>query len=162
MQQFSFQKLRWLLFSALLLAFCGSFMLSYSMISVYASSASSTHSLSQLAPNVTCTTSDNQSIYTTYTSISGTILFRVGYEDTANNRGYGYCHVLAGHPEALPTIQYILNNGHVTATSATSLSIAGTYTDGHDYQVYIVTSNNNMADGQMRGIVSAYPLTHLS
>jgi hypothetical protein len=161
MQQFSFQKLRRLLFSALLLAFCGSFMLSYSTISVYASGASSTHSFSVLVPNITCTTQNNQSIYATYTSISGTILFRVGYEDTANKKGYGYCHVLAGHPEALPTIQYILTNGHVTATSATSLSIAGTYTDGEDYQVYIVTSNNAMDDGQMRGIVSAYHLTHL-
>jgi hypothetical protein len=114
--------------------------------------------LADNTPNVTCTTSDNQSIYTTYTSISGTILFRVGYEDTANNRGYGYCHVLTGYPDALPAIQYILNNGQIVATSPTSLTIRGTYTDGNDYQVYIVTSNNNMADGQMRGIVSAYPV----
>ena len=106
-----------------------------------------------------CSTSDNQSIYARYSSPKGTILFRVGYENTPANKGYGYCHVKAGHPEALPVIQYILDYGQVVAVTSTSFTMRGTYADGNRYQVYIVLSNNGMADGQMRGIVSAYLYT---
>lgn len=108
-----------------------------------------------LAP--TCTATDNQTIYQWYSSIKGSIPLRVGYQDTVNNRGYGYCHIQYKHPDALDKIQYILTYGHVVATSPTSFTVRGTWPTGQQYQIYIVTSNNNMKDGLMRGIVSAYP-----
>lgn len=113
-------------------------------------------SLVSFVPNVTCSTSDNQSVYARYSSIKGTILLRVGYQDTPNNRGYGYCHIQAKHPDALNKIAYILEYGQVVATSSSSFTVRGTWPTGQQYQIYIVTSNNGMQDGQMRGIVSAY------
>lgn len=108
-------------------------------------------------PSVSCTTSDNQSIYAWYYSVKGSIPLRVGYQDTPNKRGYGYCHIQAKHPDALNKIAYILLYGQVVQTSPSSFTVRGTWPTGQQYQIYIVTSNNGMVDGQMRGIVSAYP-----
>lgn len=114
-------------------------------------------SLVSFVPNVTCSTSDNQSIYAWYYSFKGYIPLRVGYQNTPQNRGYGYCHIQTKHPDALNKIAYIFQYGHLVATSSTSFTVRGTWPTGQQYQIYIVTSNNGMADGQMRGIVSAYP-----
>lgn len=115
-----------------------------------------------LQPLINCPTTaqtQDQSIYATYNSIVGTVLFRVGWESPTASGGYGYCHVKAEHPEALDKIAYILQYGRVVASSSTSVTIRGTYADGNQYQIYIVTSNNGMNDGRMRGIVTAYLYT---
>lgn len=109
--------------------------------------------------NIKCPTTAataDQSIYAAYSSFVGNVLFRVGWQPTSGNGGYGYCHVKAGHPEALNKIAYILEYGKVVANSSTTVSIRGTYPDGKQYQIYIVTSSKEMKDGRMRGIVSAY------
>ena len=159
MKQSLFLKLWQLIPCILVLALFGSFVLFQSTPTAYAASTVSGLKQAQVVPYVTCSTSDNQSIYAIYNSIKGNVLFRYGYENTPKGLGYGYCHVKAGHPDALPTIDYILQYGHVVAVTSTSFTVRGYYANGLQYQVYIVTSNNGMADGQMRGIVSAYQYT---
>ncbi|HLZ62333.1 MAG TPA: hypothetical protein VKR06_35765 [Ktedonosporobacter sp.] len=144
---------------ALLPTICGIFTLFSGVVSAHAAHMTFAPTSAPHIHNVTCTTSDNQDIYVRYSSIRGEILFRVGYEDAAHNRGYGYCHVLAGHPDALSTIEYVLTYGVIIATTPTSFTVRGEDINGKQYQIYIVSSNNGMTDGQMRGIVSAYQYT---
>lgn len=154
MQHLTPRKSRWLLLSVLLSVMLLSLILSQGI--AFASTASSAVLLRKhVTPKVTCTSTDNQTIYANYTSIVGDVLFRVGYQ--SGSGGYGYCHVLAGHPDALPTIAYILDYGQVVASSSSSVTIQGVWPGNwKTYQIYIVTSNNGMKDGQERGIVSAY------
>ncbi len=157
MQQLTSRKHRWLMLSATLSIMLLSFILSQGI--AFAGTAPSVASLEKhVKPHVTCTSTDNQTIYANYTSIAGPVLFRVGYQSKSG--GYGYCHVLAGHPDALPVLAYVLDFGQVVATSPTSVTIKGVWPGNWlTYQIYIVTSNQFMKDGQERGIVSAYPLT---
>jgi len=156
MQYFIPRKPRWLILSAFLSVMLLSLIFSQGI--ALASIASPTApERKHVTPNVTCSTNDNQSVYADYSSFIGNVLFRVGYEDTPHNRGYGYCHVLAGHPDALQVIAYVLDYGQVYASSPTSVTIRGVWPGNwKTYQIYIVTSNNGMQDGQMRGIVTAY------
>ncbi len=118
----------------------------------------SVHPNSITCPNTAAT--QDQTHYQNYASSVGIIPFRIGWEPTSHNGGgYGYCHVLAGHPEVLNKIAYILVYGKVVASSSSSVTIRGTYPDNNQYQIYIVTSTGGMTDGQMRGIVSAYLYT---
>lgn len=157
MQHLTPRKPRWLILSVLLSVMLLSLILSQGL--AFASTASPTvlHR-KHVAPDVTCTSSDNQTIYANYTSIVGNVLFRVGYQ--SGSGGYGYCHVLAGHPDALQVIAYVLDYGQVTASSPTSVTIQGVWPGNWlTYRIYIVTSSNGMKDGQERGIVSAYSVS---
>ena len=126
-------------------------------VSAHTIQSQSLHPLAVKCP--TTANTQNQSIYQSFETIGfGTILFRVGWQPTSGSGGYGYCHVKAGHPDALNKITYILENGRETASSPTSKTIVARYPTGQQYQIYIVTSSSGMKDGRMRGIVSAYPI----
>ncbi len=126
-------------------------------VSAHTIQSQSLHPLAVKCPTTNDT--QDQAIYQSYESDGfGIILFRVGWQPTTGKGGYGYCHVKAGHPDALDKIAYILGNAHLTAKSATSITLVARYPNGQQYKIYIATSSSGMKDGKMRGIVSAYAI----